>query len=86
MKKLTGFEVMRLTEMLGRKVRHFKNKEYLVLGTVTHTETLELMIHYKALYGTCREYVRPAKMFLSEVDSEKYPEVKQKYRMELIKE
>ena len=84
MEELDVVEALRLDELIGRKVRHFKGKEYLVLGTVIHTETLETMVLYKALYGTCETYVRPIKMFLSEVDREKYPDAKQVYRFELV--
>lgn len=84
MEELDVVEALRLDELIGRKVRHFKGKEYLVLGTVIHTETLETMVLYKALYGTCETYVRPIKMFLSEVDREKYPDAKQVYRLELV--
>lgn len=84
MEELDVVEALRLDELIGRKVRHFKGKEYLVLGTVIHTETLETMVLYKALYETCETYVRPIKMFLSEVDKEKYPYIKQVYRFELV--
>ena len=47
-----------------------------------NTETLEEMVVYK---DDKNIWVRPKEMFLSEVDHEKYPEVKQKYRFELIK-
>ncbi len=49
---------------------HFKDasKEYEVLGTAFHTETEEMMVVYKPLYGTDYElFVRPVGMFLEEV-------------------
>lgn len=68
----------------GRMVRHFKGKNYLVLDVAEHSESGELMVVYKALYGECKVYVRPLDMFLSKVDKVKYPNVKQEYRFELI--
>ncbi|MCD6279724.1 DUF1653 domain-containing protein [Candidatus Micrarchaeota archaeon] len=47
---------------LGR-YRHFKGKEYQVLGIAIHTETEEDMVIYKALYGDEKVFVRPLKMF-----------------------
>ena len=64
--------------------RHFKGDYYLVEGIGIHSETKEKYVIYRALYGdTSMVYLRPYEMFLSKVDKEKYPNVKQEYRFEL---
>ncbi len=51
-----------LSTPLGR-YRHYKGMEYEVLGTVRHSETLEPLTLYRALYGEHGLWVRPAAMF-----------------------
>ena len=62
---------------------------YEIIGVSKHTELGELLMIYKPLYETdCikdADYAaRPLDMFMSEVDHEKYPDIKQKYRFELV--
>ena len=64
---------------------HFKGKLYTVICLALHTETNELMVVYKR-NNEDTIYVRPLNMFMSEVDKEKYPDVKQKYRFEFVGE
>lgn len=45
------------------KYRHFKGNEYLVLYTAKHSETLEEMVVYQALYGERAIWVRPVTMW-----------------------
>ncbi len=67
----------------GRIYKHFKGDLYLVEGIVLHSETKEKMVLYRALYGRGIRYVRPYDMFVSKVDRQKYPNVKQEYRFQL---
>lgn len=52
------------------RYRHFKGMEYEVLGVAKHSETLEEMVVYRALYGEGGLWVRPAAMFLETVERE----------------
>lgn len=68
---------------INRVYKHFKGNNYLVVDITTHSETKEQYVVYRRLYGDGALWIRPLEMFLSEVDHEKYPDVKQKYRFEL---
>lgn len=79
---------------VGDIVQHFKREwvsqdtsEYLykILAFASHTETGERLVIYEALYAPFKVCARPYGMFMSEVDREKYPDMKQKYRFEKYK-
>ena len=54
------------------RYRHFKGKEYRVLCTARHTESLEEMVVYQALYGERGIWVRPAAMWGEHVERDGY--------------
>lgn len=54
------------------KYKHFKGNEYQVIGIAKHSETLEPMVVYQALYGDRGIWVRPATMWNETVNKENY--------------
>lgn len=56
-----------LTETRKGQYRHYKGRHYEVIATVRHSEMLEPMTLYRALYGEQALWVRPAAMFDEEV-------------------
>ena len=78
---------------IGDIVKHFKREnvdqstaEYLykILAFAAHTENGEKLVIYQALYPPYKTCARPYEMFTSEVDRDKYPAIKQKYRFEVL--
>lgn len=67
---------------------HFKGEHVAtVIAVAKHTETNEMLVVYDCYNNTDRTSIivaRPMDMFLSEVDHEKYPDAKQKYRFERV--
>ena len=64
--------------------KHFKNNYYILEDVAENSETGEMYAVYRQLYGDNKLYIRPLDMFLSKVDKEKYPNVKQEYRFEYM--
>lgn len=81
---------------IGAIVQHFKRETltaeekatnrylYQIKEIAQHTETEEKLVVYQALYPPFATYARPADMFFSKVDKDKYPDIKQEYRLEKV--
>ncbi len=55
-------------EIQPGRYRHFKGGEYEVIGVARHSETMEELVVYRALYGERGLWVRPAAMWLETVE------------------
>ena len=56
-----------MEEIKKGRYRHFKGNEYQVIGFGKHSETLEEMVIYKALYGEGEIWLRPTSMWNEEI-------------------
>ena len=59
-------------ELKPGRYRHFKGKEYRLIGIAKHSETLEPMVVYEPLYGQGGLWVRPAAMWSQTVERDGY--------------
>ena len=59
-------------ELKPGKYRHFKGKEYELIGVATHSETMEPLVVYRALYGEGGLWVRPAAMWTEQIERDGY--------------
>ena len=59
-----------MTTVQPGRYRHYKGKEYTVLGVALHSETLEELVVYRQEYGEHGLWVRPKRMFLETVELE----------------
>lgn len=78
---------------VGDIIKHFKREyvtdgsamyTYRIVAFARHSESHERLVIYQGLYPPYKTCARPYEMFMSEVDKEKYPNIKQKYRFEII--
>lgn len=62
--------------------RHFKGNVYQIITLARHSEDGTKMVVYQQMYAPYEVYVRPLELFMSRIDTRKYPNEKQVYRFE----
>ncbi len=70
---------------VGKRYKHFKGTTHKVLAIAKHSETLEELVIYNH-EDTGEVWARPIELFTSLVDKDKYPDILQEYRFEIIDE
>lgn len=82
------FKVGDIVQHFKRELVDQKSSEYIykIIAFAVHSETNERLVVYQALYPPYKICCRPYEMFISEVDRDKYPDIKQRYRFEVIQE
>ena len=70
----------RYKDMIGKTYRHFKGDLYEVVDIAVHSENAGMLVIYKSKRDPTLVWARPIGMFLSDVDKEKYPLVRQDQR------
>ena len=73
-----------LADYRGKIFRHFKGGLYLLMDLAIQSETRELLVIYKALYGDCAVFARPYAMFNEKVPEGKPNPTGQEYRFEYV--
>ena len=66
--------------MIGKTFRHFKGGLYEVVDIAVHSENAGVLVIYKSKKDPTLVWARPLDMFLSDVDKEKYPLIRQDKR------
>jgi hypothetical protein len=68
MSELAPFSFLAQSIRPGALYEHYKGQRYKVVHVARHSETLEELVVYQALYGAHEFWVRPLKMFLEEIE------------------
>ncbi|TVZ39584.1 uncharacterized protein DUF1653 [Alteromonadaceae bacterium 2753L.S.0a.02] len=71
-------------QIIPGRYQHFRGNEYQVIGTAKHSETEEIMVVYRCLYGDYGLWVRPLSLFSSLVEVEQNGVRQQVPRFRLI--